>query len=308
MLPPVSGVRLEDHSLRTWLAQSDLTRVARDAVILAQIADVLELPHPEEGLAALRMWGQTRERPTVWIAAADPVYLEPRLDRLCLHDLSNDMIAPGEFRVLIEHLQETLAADKRFGFIRLGQFGYLRAERPMSTAQVPACVVDAKVPSDYLPGGDGAATYRNLLSEIEMSLHDHEVNRRRMAAGRPPVNSLWLWGGGLAPPQETRALPPLYSNDPLLLGYWDSANASARLWPGDMAECIRDRHGAGFVAVAPETGDSPDFLEDCLAQLRAALRQKRLDRVTILFRDGCRADIIRSHRLRFWRRDSRLLD
>jgi len=308
VLPAVSGGRLQDVSLRTWLAQSDLARVPGDVELLSQIAGVLNLPYPEEGLAALRMWGQTGERPTAWIAAADPVYLEPRLDYLCLHDLSAIDVTPNEFRVLIEHLQETLAGEQQFGFIRLGPHGYLSAEAPMPTSGVPAYVVNQKVPSDYLPGGQQAAAYRNLLSEVEMSLHDHDVNQRRLAKGKPPVNSLWLWGGGQAPARATKSLPPLFCEDPLLLGYWDCANASARHWPGTMAACLKERQNSGFVAVTPGDENSPEFLENCLRQLRAAVQQKHLDRLTLLFRDGLRADIVRSQRLRFWRRDSRLLD
>ena len=308
VLPAVSGGRLQDTALRTWLAQSDLARVPGDVGLLSQVAGALGLPYTNEGLAALRMWGQTGERPTAWIAAADPVYLEPRLDHLCLHDLSGTDITPNEFRELVEHLQATLAGDNQFGFICLAQHGYLSAENPMPTSTVPAHVVNQKVPSDYLPGGQQAAAYRNLLSEVEMSLHDHDVNQRRIAAGKPPINSLWLWGGGQAPVRATKPLPPLYCDDPLLLGYWDCANASAGLWPGTMAACLSDSQNSGLVAVTPGNEDSPEFLEDCLRQLCAALRQKQVDRLTLLFRDGLRADIVRSQRLRFWRRDSRLLD
>lgn len=308
VLPRVSGGRLQHGSLRSWLAQADLSQVTLDTEQLAQLTGILGVPYPDEGLAALRMWGQTGEAPTVWIAAADPVYLEPRLDNLCVHDLSHSGLASSDFRQLIEHLQETLSGDKRFGFIRLGQNGYLRARDPIRTADVPAYIVDQKAPGDYLPEGADASGYRGLVSEVEMALHDHPVNQRRQAAGKPLVNSLWLWGGGLAPSRTTRSLPPLYADDPLLLGYWDSVNASASLWPGNLSECIRNQEGAGFVAVTPDREDDAAFLEDCLRRLRAALRQKNIDRVTILFRDGLRADIVRSQRFRFWRRDSPLLN
>ena len=75
VLPAVSGGRLQDGSLRTWLAQAGLVRVPSDVELLSQLTGVLDLPYPQEGLAALRMWGQTGERPMAWIAAADPVYL-----------------------------------------------------------------------------------------------------------------------------------------------------------------------------------------------------------------------------------------
>ncbi|MGB5332234.1 MAG: hypothetical protein WBM80_09110 [Woeseiaceae bacterium] len=307
VLPPVSGGRLQDQSLRNWLARSDLELVAEKQELLAQITAVLGLPYPQEGLAALRMWGQTGDRPTVWIAGADPVYLEPRLDHIRLHALSRAAMPPADLRALFNHLQTTLSDDKRFGFARLGSCGYLRSTSPIATAAVPAYVVDQLVPTDFLPQGEGSATFRNLLGEIEMSLHEHDANQRRVAAGQQPVNGLWLWGGGLAPARQTRPQPPLFSDDPLLLGYWDSANAAARLWPGSIADCIKDAP-AGFVAVTPENQGDSVFLEDCLRQLRAALREKRISRLTILFRDGRRADVRRAQQLRFWRRDPRLLD
>ncbi len=306
VLPPVSGGRLQNGSLRAWLAQSNLRLVPKDRELLATIVDILRLPYPNDGLAALRMWGQTGERPTVWVAAADPVYLEPRLDHLCLHVLPSERLQPAEFRVLIEHVQETLAREKHIGFIRLGDLGYLRADNPVSTARVPAYLVDQKAPGEFLPEGKDAATFRNLLCEIEMSLHDHEVNQRRVAAGEQPVNSLWLWGGGFAPERETRPQPHLFADDPLLRGYWDSANAVARVWPGSIAGCIASDGDTDIVAVTPEQ-DDPNLLEHCLSELRAALREKRLKQLTLLFRDGLRADVARTHSVRFWRRDSKLL-
>ncbi len=307
VLPPVSGGRLQDRSLRSWLARSDLTVEAQKQELLERVAGVLGLPYPEEGLAALRMWGQTGDRPTVWIAGADPVYLEPRLDHLRLHALPRAAVPPADLRALFNHLQATLSDDQRFGFARLGACGYLRSTTPIATASVPAYVVDLEVPTEFQPHGDDSADYRNLLGEIEMSLHDHEVNQRRIAAGQQPVNGLWLWGGGMAPARSTRAQPRLFSDDPLLLGYWESANAGAQGWPGSIAGCI-EAADAGFVAVTPEYQDDPAFLEDCLRQLRAALHGKRVSRVIVLFRDGRRAIVRRSQRLRFWRLDSRLLD
>ncbi len=307
VLPPVSGGRLRDKSLRAWLSQSDLVKVPEAEELLSRILQVLHLPYPEQGLAALRMWGQTGDRPTTWIAGADPVYLEPRLDHLCLHALRRSGVAMSELQALIDHLQSTLADDKHFGFARLGSYGYLSAKMSISTASVPAYVVDQQVPGEFLPSGDDTATHRNLLGEIEMALHDHEVNLRRVEQGQQAVNSLWLWGGGVAPEQQTRPQPPLYSNDPLLTGYWYAATGVAAPWPGSIAACI-DSSVTGFVAETPEFDDSPELLEACLLELRAALRVGRYSRISLLFRDGLRADVRRSDALRFWRRNSQLLD
>lgn len=307
VLPPVRSGRLSDKSLRAWLAQSDLSFVADPQELLASIVREIDLPYPEQGLAALRMWGQTGDRPTVWIAAADPVYLEPRMDHLCLHALQRTGIPPSDLRPLFDHLQETLAEDQRFGFARLGTCGYLRAEQPISTSMVPALVVDQRQPGEFLPTGEHTVMHRNILSEIEMSLHEHEVNERRMAEGKHPVNSLWLWGGGTAPEKIVRPQPPLFTDEALLLGYWESATAVADLWPGSFVACA-EASLHGFVAVTPELKAAPEYLHQYLTELRELLRSSRVSRLILLFRDGVRADVRRSDTLKFWRRDSELLD
>ncbi|NNC56459.1 MAG: hypothetical protein HKO12_02795 [Woeseiaceae bacterium] len=307
VLPPLSGGRLQDTSLRTWLARSNLSMDPEPRDLLARIVEAVGLPYPREGLGALRMWGQTGDRPTVWIAAADPVYLEPRLDHLCLHAPRRIGVPPADLRALVDHLQSVLGDEQSIGFTRLGSSGYLRADKPIASAAVPAYVIDQRVPSDFLPDGEGAASYRNLISEIEMALHDHDVNLRRVAAGKCPINSLWLWGGGKAPGREMRPQPPLYANDPLLLGYWESATAVAELWPGNIEHCV-DASDGGFVAVMPEFENDSAAVKDCLQALRSALRARRFARLTLIFRDGLRADIERSHAWRFWRRESELLD
>jgi len=307
VLPPAGGGRITDPSLRTWLAQSDLSREEHPRELLARVLEVLNLPYPEEGLGALRMWGQTGDRPTVWIAAADPVFLEPRLDHLRLHALRYPDLPSHELRPLFDHLQKTLAADRQFGFARLGYCGYLRASVPISTSSVPAYVVDGQNPGDFLPSGEHTRTHRNILSEIEMALHEHEVNADRAAEGRPPVNSLWLWGGGRAPERVTRPQPPLFADDPLMLGYWESATAVSELWPGDFASCV-EASIAGFVAVTPEEDQTSASLMRWLSDLRELLREHAVSRLVLLFRDGLRADVQRSHGFRIWRRDSPLLD
>ena len=293
--------------MRAWLARAKLTVAPEPTEWLAKLTAELGLPYPEEGLAALRMWGQTGDRPTVWIAAADPVYLEPRLDSLCLHALQGTGMPSSDLRMLFDHLQETLADDRKFGFIRIGSDGYLRADQPISTASVPAYVVDLRAPGDFLPTGEFTAMHRSILGEIELALHDHEVNLRREEQGLQPVNSLWLWGGGRAPERITRPQPPLFADDPLLAGYWESATAVAENWPGSFFACV-EASLHGFVAVTPETDQRPETLQVYLEELRDLLRAKEVSRLILLFRDGLRAEVRSARFPKFWRRDSELLD
>lgn len=301
VLPPLRTAGLRDAGLRDWLAKSDIYMDPEPGYLFRRVMSAVRLPDPQGGPAALRLWGQAGEPPGGWIAAADPVYLEPQLDQLCLHELAASSLAAGELGELMAHLQRTLGGDSAGCFFSVGVCAYVSAAEPFATAIVPAAVVDQQSPGRFLPGGDDAATFRGLLSEIEMTLHDHPVNRRRLEAGHYPVNSLWLWGGGTAPPHSSLGIPPLFANDPLLLGYWSSAMADAMRWPGSLAECLEAAVG-DFVAVTPERQQDGSFLEACLATLRAAMRSGRLRRVTLLFRDGVRAEVTRLNSLRFWRR------
>jgi hypothetical protein len=307
LLPAVSAGRLQNHSLKTWLAQSDITIETRPKELLARVTQELGLPYPEQGFGALRMWGQTGDRPANWIAAADPVYLEPRLDHLCLHALRRVGVPSAQMRTLIDHLQSTLGDGSDFGFTRLASYGYLSSRNAIATASVPTYVVDDQKPDEFLPTGEDTGTHRNLVSEIEMALHEHEVNLAREANGELSINSLWLWGGGTAPEKITRVQPPLFSDDALLSGYWYSATGVADCWPGSIAGCL-ERSVAGFVAETPEFDDSVELLEACLLELRDALRAGRLSSLTLLFRDGVRAHVRRPHALRVWCRKSELLD
>lgn len=262
---------------------------------------------PADGLAALRIWGQTGDRPTAWIAAADPVYLEPRLDHLFLHALQRTGVAPVELRRLFDHLQATLADGRDTGFARVGNCGYVSAQSAMATASLSALAIDQHDPDEFLPAGTDAAAHRQLTSEIEMALHEHDVNRERQEQGLPPINSLWIWGGGYAPEAATEPHPPLFADDPLLRGYWTSKTAVTEYWPGSIDACL-DIAVAGLVAVVPETDDEAGVLEACLYELRMALSSRRLSRLILVFRDGIFADVRRSQAVRVWRRGSPLID
>jgi len=306
VLPPVGG-RLRDTSLRNWLVHADLAQVEGSVELLRTVLGELGLAYPDDGLAALRMWGQTGDRPTVWMAAADPVYLEPRMSDLCLHELQSKGVPPSDLRPLIDHLQHVLGEEHGVGFVRLGSCAYVTAPTPMTTASLPAYVIDQLKPNDYMPAGEGADGYRRLCSEIEMALHEHEVNVARQSQGLQPVNALWIWGGGHAPQQLAEACPPLFTDDPMLSGHWFSKTGVVGSWPGSIDACL-EQAVDGFVAVAPDVDDDVTLLESCLYELRFALKSRRLNKLILIFRDGVYADVRRSQSVRIWRRGNPLID
>lgn len=263
---------------------------------------------PDEGRAAFRFWGQAGQRSAAWIAAADPVHLQANLDRVRLHAFRADELPRPEWRELCNHLQEFLGDDQRYAIARLGPFAYLRSSKPIATANVPPDAIDGCDPGEFMPGGELASTHDRLLGEIQMALHEHEVNRTRAANGLPTVNSLWFWGGGIAPQQQSRSIPPLFADDPLIRGYWESSGGVIKSWTKVFDEAPGLAPG-GFVAVSPHDSHAwPQHqLAECLANLRHLVTSGAVATLRLLGRDGLEIDIGRADAFRFWRRVSPLL-
>jgi hypothetical protein len=289
---------------RRWLARGKLLRSAHGERLLQALSALGARP-PPEALGALRLWGQTGQQPTGWIAAADPVSFEARLDHLVLHALPE--LSAREVGEIFTYLQESLAAPDSVLFISIGALGYVRRNRPRAVASASPEVARGSSPEAFLPSGGAAGPHDRLQGEVQMCLYEAVINQRRAQAGMPPVNALWLWGGGVAQPSLSRSspmsLPVLFADDPLFKGYWRSVPAAVAGWPGDLDACLK-ASPQGFVAVPPG-GKQPDgaaAIDTHLSVLRRMLQRGRLRAVTVLFADGLRADRGCWDTLRLWRR------
>lgn len=295
-----------DQGVRRWLARADLEYGAEPQEILPRVLREIDQEPYSDGLAALRFWGQTGDRPAVWMAAADPVHLEAQLDHLRLRSLWSDEWQQEELRQLFDELQTLLADDDAVGFIHIGSCGYLRSDLPMPTAALSPELANGCNPVDVLPTGAAANRYQALLSEIQMALHHSPINQRRESRDLRAINSLWVWGGGLAPDEIVRDVPPLFADDATLRGYWMSSRGDIESWPGSLAQSTA-QDSSGFVAVAPDQASSAaehaEMLTGYLRDLRQMLRHSDLRRLTILFRQGLTAHIRPRQIFRVWRRE-----
>jgi len=60
-----------------------------------------------------------------------------------------------------------------------------------------------------------ALPWYKLMNEMQMFMHQHEINRNRLELGLLPINSLWVWGGGNLSKLTTKTID-WYSDDELL--------------------------------------------------------------------------------------------
>jgi hypothetical protein len=136
----------------------------------------------------------------------------------------------------------------------------------------PEDVLDRHI-ENYLPSGADAPRLRQLMSEIEMWLFEHAVNRTRSAGAAPAVNGLWLWGGGSA----LASLPPVEGwtagEDPFFKSFSASRTVPA----------------SGVVVIDAEPGTDAwrDAESRWLERSFADLRAGRIARLDLSARDRC---------------------
>lgn len=239
-------------------------------------------------------------------ARAEPVQLLAGLDHLQLAGPAPLPLEAGESRELLETLNAHLAGS---GFTLHGapRAGWLcRCPPDLAwTAAEPWLAIGRDL-RDWLPGGPDASRVRALVNELQMLLHEHPVNERRLVQGLPPVNSLWLWGVGQSADPRGVASGMLFTDDDWLSGAWrlhgGEPSPLHALPPGLEAGCAAVRvaespgrvHGGG-------SGYLEGVEERLLAPARAALQQGRVASVALHL--GQRVVEVHARaRWAFWRR------
>lgn len=242
-----------------------------------------------------------------WIRA-DPVHLRVMHDRLVVVPAEALELSPEEARALCDGLSAHFAGMAFSAFEPRRWCARLAIGIAVDSG--PALESAGR---EVRPPAQAAA----ILNEMQMALHAHPVNAAREARGEPPVNSVWLWGGGRA----TEARCPWRSvaaDDPALTGAARLAGGPARTLPRAAAEWLErlpqdGRHLAFLdalrvpLALAPETVPAAlaALERDWFAPLLAALRSGRIGMLTLHAPDGPQAvscETIRGDLRRFWRR------
>jgi len=214
-----AGVALPQVLARA-LGRAD--RLAHEAGDDAQLARHFQLLPNRWAPAALTRvvdGGIEDARLSGWLRA-DPAYIRPDINGARLLATGDTLgIAADDVEALLPALRPLFGdAGVTLDAPHPGRW-YLRLPRdtPLPAFATPAQALGEDV-FEHIPGGAEARRWRVLSSEAQVMLHNHPHNAARAARGKPPINSLWFWGGGVLPDHVTSTSPTLYSDDPLLHG------------------------------------------------------------------------------------------
>ncbi len=154
----------------------------------------------------------------VSVVRADPVHLKADSDNARLYssralDLSNND-AEQIVSDLNHHFEEdglmfSVGCNYRW-FLSLRKSASLRAG---DLKALPVTQVNGRNISHFLPDSESAHGWKQLLTEVQMLLHEHPVNLKRQAEGLLPLNSLWFFGGHGLPARRAEPRLRLYADD-----------------------------------------------------------------------------------------------
>jgi hypothetical protein len=239
-------------------------------------------------------------------ARAEPVHLLTAIDHLQLAIPVPLPLDAAESAALLETLNAHLSGS---GFaLRARDDGGWLCACPAGlecTTVEPAQAIGCSL-RDLLPTGRDAVRVRALVNELQMLLHDHPVNERRAASGRPVVNSVWLWGVGSASMPSGTVRGVLVTDDDWLAALWRLH--AGRVEPlSALTAVLSEVTGEVRVAVSAVVHRSASLeslqsLEaSVFAPVRAALAASAVSHVAL--RAGHQTfEILPAARWAFWRR------
>lgn len=294
--------RSQGYGLEEWLARVFLVRPQQDWPVAPLTI--------EKGAEDLDYW-----------LRADPVHLQVRRDHLTL--LGADMLSISAFEAeaIVDSLNRHFGTDG-FLFVRESpDVWLLRLPEPPHITTTPLSDVIGRDIDSFLPKGVDAMRWNHVMNEIQMMLHDHPVNEKREHEGRHPVNSVWLWGGGISPDVRQSPFSSIASHNLLARGLAKQTDTPFHAVPSDANAWLSNLEGEGEHLVILENlmlpfryGDVDEWdsrLRQIESEWFGPLHLAVQDGLTLTITDSERGMHFETGKLdlwKFWKRERSVLD
>lgn len=126
---------------------------------------------------------------------------EPNYEDKTMVDYCAGDISTPEAEELIKYIDEKLGSDKFKLYAGVSYrhcLVWAKGEPHPGVLTPPHDISDRKI-TDYIPKGDYIAELYDMMKKSYDLLMEHPVNKKRIAEGKRPANSIWLWGEGTKP-------------------------------------------------------------------------------------------------------------
>ncbi|MDE6551264.1 MAG: cofactor-independent phosphoglycerate mutase [Clostridia bacterium] len=128
---------------------------------------------------------------------------EPEYEDKTMLDYSAGEISTEEASELIAYIQDNLGSEGRFFKAGVSyRHCMILHHAAIGTCYTPPHDISDKPVKGHLPTGLYGEQMLELMRKSYTLLSNHPVNKRRVAMGKRPANSIWLWGEGTRPALE----------------------------------------------------------------------------------------------------------
>lgn len=221
----------------------------------AWLANCLGLPAlPTAALRAQAIGLPTHDR---WLCL-DPIHLRVERTQLIVQDPLDLALTAAEAEALYRDIQPLMA---ELGTLHIAAphawLLQLHAPSDIRTTALPDAI--GLVGDTLMPQAENVRVWRRLLTEVQMTLHNHPINAQRSARGQATINSVWPWGEGQLLSATTAR--------------WQNIQANGLLWEG-LAQQLQAQHAPAPSGFALPNSTTFVALDDLTAptQSRDAVR------------------------------------
>ena len=187
-----------------------------------------------------------------WLRA-DPVHLRVDSSQLILADSSAFGITRDEANRLTQALNLHFNNSGLLFQAMHPERWYLCLAKPPQLQTRALAEVAGKNIDEFLPVGTDSIYWHGVFNEIQMVLHRHAVNEVREAMGNPPVNSVWLWGGGRRPNIAGKPFTHVWTNECLVKSLALASGASLSDLPQNAQAWLAQPRAPGVHLVVLES-------------------------------------------------------
>ncbi len=129
------------------------------------------------------------------LVCADPVHFRADRDSAALIPADMLQLSDSESDALLESINDFLLPDSlHVSRTASGQW-LMSGKDGRELPSYPPSFLAHRNASAFLSEDEASGSWRRLMTELQMLLHAHPVNKEREQQRRLPVNSVWFWGG-----------------------------------------------------------------------------------------------------------------
>ncbi len=245
------GRESELPALEVILARAK-SRAINEIPYTASLCDLFQCEYGSDEdipMAAIGRLIDGEQKPEGYWMRADPVHLHADQKSLNLVDVNN--------LALTQHDALALAASVRRSFTDQGwelevpvpgRWYVKLNDKPLIKTSEIYSVIGRNI-QEFMPVGEHASTWHRLMNEVQIQLHNADINRLRAERGELPVNSLWFWGCGKLPGLLERRWTRVYSDDNSTMGLSMLSNTPCLPLPADSSEILEQDTGRANILV-----------------------------------------------------------